>query len=92
MKREKDNFDERIKMPKALRNLVFSTFGISGMALIFRGSHEADYTDSFLFLAGGVFSSFAIYGIASLIEDCKKSKTYSELWQRIKNKFVDVDK
>lgn len=83
----KEPIDEEIKMPKALRNLIFTTFGISGLTLMLRGSHEADYTDSLLLLAGGVFSSFAIYGIASLIDDIKKSKTYSELLQRIKNKF-----
>ena len=80
-------FDERVKMPKALRHLVFATFGISGIALMFRGSYEADYTDSILLLAGGIFSSFAIYGLTSLIEDIQQSKTWDDLWSRIKNKF-----
>jgi len=80
-------FDERVKMPKALKNLVFSTFGLSGITLMFRGSHEANYTDSILLLAGGVFSSFAIYGLTSLIEDIQESKTWGDLWRKIKNKF-----
>ena len=80
-------FDERVKMPKALKNLVFTTFGISGITLMFRGSYEANYTDSILLLAGGIFSSFAIYGLTSLIEDIQQSKTWCDLWSRIKNKF-----
>ncbi len=80
-------FDERHKMPKALKNLVFSTFGISGITLMFRGAHEANYTDSILLLAGGIFSSFAIYGVTSLVEDIRESNTWSELWSKIKKKF-----
>ena len=80
-------FDERIKMPKALKNLVFATFGISGIALMFRGSYEANYTDSILLLAGGIFSSFAIYGLTSLIEDIRESKTWGDLYKKIRNKF-----
>ncbi len=80
-------FDERVKMPKFLRNLIFATFGISGITLMFRGSYEADYTDSILLLAGGIFSSFAIYGVTSLVDDVKKSKSWIELWGRIKSKF-----
>ena len=80
-------FDERVKMPKFLRNLIFATFGISGITLMFRGSYEADYTDSILLLAGGVFSAFAIYGVTSLWQDVRDSKTWSQLWGKIKSKF-----
>tara|TARA_R110000782_G_C14646575_1_gene396251 strand:+ start:164 stop:445 length:282 start_codon:yes stop_codon:yes gene_type:complete len=80
-------FDERVKMPKFLRNIIVFTFGISGLALMFRGSYEADYTDSLVFLSGGVFSSFAVWGFICILDDIKKSKSLKELRRRLLNKF-----
>ena len=82
-------FDERVKLPKFLRNVLMFTFGISGLSLMFRGSYEADYTDSILFLAGGVFSAFALWGLVCLLEDVRDSKTWGELWDKIYSKFID---
>lgn len=83
------NFDETPEMPKFLKHLIFATFGISGLTLMLRGSHEADYTDSLLLLAGGIFSTFAIYGLASIQKDIRDSKTWKELIKKIKSQFND---
>ena len=80
-------FDDRVRMPKFLRNIIIFTFGISGLALMFRGSHEADYTDSLLFMSGGVFSSFAVWGFISLLDDVKRSKSWGGLKKRLLSKF-----
>ncbi len=54
---------------------------------MFRGSYEADYTDSLLFLAGGVYSAFALWGLACLLEDVRDSKTWVELITKLKRRL-----
>tara|TARA_R110000803_G_scaffold14437_1_gene40096 strand:+ start:390 stop:644 length:255 start_codon:yes stop_codon:yes gene_type:complete len=79
--------DERVELPKALKHLVFATFGVSGLVMMIKGGSVNDYTDSLLLLAGGIFSAFATYGLASLVSDIKKAKSLAGLWKMISDKF-----
>ena len=80
-------FDERVKLPKTILHLIFVTFGVSGLVLMIKGEAVNDYTDSILLLAGGIFSACATYGIACLIFDFRTSKSWADLWIKVKSKF-----
>ena len=79
--------DERVKLPKALRHILFMLFGISGIALMTGGGYQENYIDSLLLFVSGVYAGLASYGAFSLISDIKAAKSIRGFFKNLINKF-----
>ena len=79
--------DERVRLPKFVRHILFMIFGISGIVLMTKGNYEASYIDSLLLFVSSVYAAMASYGAFSLLHDIKKSTSVKGFFKEIVNKF-----
>lgn len=80
--------DERVRMPKLLRHILFFVFGISGVMALNRPLNaEYDYLDSMVLLVSAIYGGLASYGAFNLLHDIKKHKTFKGFIKNITNKF-----
>ena len=79
--------DERVRLPKFVRHILFMTFGISGIVLMTRGHYEASYIDSLLLFVSSVYAGLASYGAFCLLHDIKKSTSIGGFFRNIIDKF-----
>ena len=83
----KHPIDERVKLPKFVRHILFMVFGISGIVLMTKGNYEASYIDSLLLFVSSVYAGLASYGCFCLLHDIKKSTSIKGFFKEIVNKF-----
>ena len=79
--------DERVRLPKFVRHILFMIFGISGIVLMTRGHYEASYLDSLLLLVSSIYAGLASYGAFCLLHDIKKSTSIKGFFRNIIDKF-----
>ena len=79
--------DERVRLPKFIRHILFMIFGISGIVLMTKGNHEATYIDSLLLFVSSVYAGLASYGAFCLLHDIKKSTSIGGFFRNIIDKF-----
>tara|TARA_R110000772_G_scaffold33245_2_gene81014 strand:+ start:8864 stop:9148 length:285 start_codon:yes stop_codon:yes gene_type:complete len=79
--------DERVRLPKFVRHILFMIFGISGIVLMTRGNYEASYLDSLLLLVSSIYAGLASYGAFCLLHDIKKSTSIGGFFRNIIDKF-----
>jgi len=79
--------DERVRLPKFVRHILFMTFGISGILLITKGHYQASYIDSLLLFVSSVYAGLASYGAFCLLHDIKKSTSIGGFFRNIIDKF-----
>ena len=82
--------EEVVKMPRALRNILFFTTGISGVMYMYRGHEEVGFGFSVMLLACGVLSALASYGLISLVADIKEARSTKEFFNIFAKKIDDV--
>jgi len=79
--------DERVRLPKFIRHILFMIFGISGIVLMTKGNYEATYIDSLLLFVSSVYAGLASYGAFCLLHDIKKSTSIGGFFRNIIDKF-----
>ena len=79
--------DERVRLPKFVRHILFMIFGISGILLMTKGNYEASYIDSLLLFVSSVYAGLASYGCFCLLHDIKKSTSIKGFFKEIIDKF-----
>jgi len=79
--------DERVRLPKFVRHILFMVFGISGIMLMTNGNYEATYIDSLLLFVSSVYAGLASYGAFCLLHDIKKSTSIKGFFRNIIDKF-----
>ena len=79
--------DERVRLPKFVRHILFMVFGISGIVLMTKGHYQASYIDSLLLFVSSVYAGLASYGAFCLLHDIKKSTSIGGFFRNIIDKF-----
>ena len=79
--------DERVRLPKFVRHILFMVFGISWIMLMTKGNYEASYIDSLLLFVSSVYAGLASYGCFCLLHDIKKSTSIKGFFRNIIDKF-----
>jgi len=84
----KQPLDERVRLPRFLKHLLFMIFGLSGVMMMNRPQGvEYDYFDSLILLVSAIYGALASYGAFNLLHDIKKHKTVKDFLNNIINKF-----
>ena len=82
--------EEVVKMPRALKHILFFTTGISGVMYMYKGHEQVGFGFSVMLLACGVLSALASYGLISLVADIKEAGSIKDFFNIFANKIDDV--
>lgn len=82
--------EDVVKMPKALKHILFFTTGISGVMYMYKGHEQVGFGFSVMLLACGVLSALASYGLISLVADIKEARSTKDFFNIFANKIDDV--
>ena len=79
--------DDRVKLPRPVRHILFSIIGLSGLACVLNVGRDGGLSTSFVLLFTGILSGLASYGFVCLLVDIKKGKNFRGILNEI-NKSI----